>query len=79
MCYAFAVPGNKTLEGKLGGFRYGGMCSGIGVAEFFYGGEATGCSYSRRIVVVRESVMQLGEKAQGKLLGVCPVIGIGLP
>lgn len=70
--YAFALPGNKALQAKLGGLRYKEVCPGIGVSEFFYGGKATGWSRSRRIVVVRQSVKQLGDKAQGKLFGDLP-------
>lgn len=76
--YAFAVPGNKALQAKLGGLPYKKVCPGIGVSEFFYGGVARGLSRSRRIVVVRQSVKQLGDKAQGRHFGDLPSYGYQL-
>ena len=70
--YAFAVPGNRAFQARLGGLKYKEVCPGVGVSEFFYGGKGTGWSRSRRVVVVRQSVKQLGDKAQGKLFGDLP-------
>jgi len=49
---------------RLGGHKYKEVCPGTGVCEFFYGGKGTGWSHSRRIVVVRQSLKQSGDKAQ---------------
>jgi hypothetical protein len=54
------------------GLKYKKVCPGIWVSEFFYGGKGRGWSRSRRIVVVRQSVQQSGDKAQGKLFGDLP-------
>ena len=70
--YAFAVAGNRAFQARLGGLKYKEVCPGVGVSEFFYGGKGTGWSRSRRVVVVRQSVKQLGDKAQGKLFGDLP-------
>jgi len=70
--YGFSVPINRAFLSRVSGLRYKEASPGIGVSEFFYGGKGTGWSRSRRIVVVRQSVKQLGDKAQGRLFGDLP-------
>ncbi len=70
--YAFSVAINKAFQRKVWGLRYKEVAAGICVSEFWYGGKGTHWSRSRRVVVVRQSIKQLGDKAQGKLFGDLP-------
>lgn len=70
--YAFSVPMNKAFRGKLQGLSYQKVAPGIEVSEFLHGGGATRWSRKRRVVVERQSIKELGDKAQGKLFDSLP-------